>query len=334
MIMSSNFSVTSKPATPIKNYYNNSTKNQPCNFGAETTKATEEKKSNKTIMYVGVVLALVALIAGVIGLCRKGKTKDVKKPLNEGKAVAQNTTKDGAKTKCANKGSGTKANATGQATTDASTGSGTQVAPKNEKNTNATGQSSDFVDRAFTKKVDDAVNAAVKEVKDELVDIERLVDDEFTKKIVESAKKAGHKVKELNVKGKKTTIIRDKDTNVILYSDRATDDGARIFSRLNEDTKEFGPFYKRSLHSGLKLEEIWDPKTNRPIRVGISADGKLQRKFVDGRAIETRLEGKNLRVTEKYSGRIISERVLDYEDIKGYKKNLEENWNQYSTDYS
>ena len=87
--MSINFSVTSKPATPIKNYYNNSTKNQPCNFGAETTKATEEKKSSNTIMYVGAALAFLALVAGLIGLCRKGKTRDVEKPLNEGKAVAQ-----------------------------------------------------------------------------------------------------------------------------------------------------------------------------------------------------------------------------------------------------
>ena len=89
MVMSINFSVTSKPATPIKNYYTNSAKNQPCNFCAETTKATEEKKSSNTLMYVGAVLAFLALVAGLIGLCRKGKTRDVEKPLNEGKAVAQ-----------------------------------------------------------------------------------------------------------------------------------------------------------------------------------------------------------------------------------------------------
>ena len=77
--MSCNFSVTSKPATPIKNYYTNSTKNQPCNLGAETTKTTEEKKSSNTIMYAGAALAFLALVAGLIGLCRKGKTRDVEK---------------------------------------------------------------------------------------------------------------------------------------------------------------------------------------------------------------------------------------------------------------
>lgn len=136
--------------------------------------------------------------------------------------------------------------------------------------------------------------------------IARLADDAFTKNNVKIAQKAGYKVEELNVRGKKTTIIRDKDTNVILYSDRATADGHRIFSARDEETKKLENIYTRT-PGGLMIVKTVDPETNKTITTATTADGKLQRRFVDGRVIEIKKDGEYVRTTEKYSGRVIRE---------------------------